>query len=125
MVLISFPKVPWSLEQQTSLSPILWSGESFPQSRFSISPDRSGDAVFILNGTLVTVMYITCSDLYKTCEELSQGGWMDPLSCVWCPDEQRQVMVTLDDELPCASPITRVCPPTVYHVGSSYLTILR
>ncbi|KAK5966433.1 hypothetical protein GCK32_013919, partial [Trichostrongylus colubriformis] len=45
-------RVPWSLEQQTSLSPILWSGESFPQSRFSISLDKSGDAVFILNGTV-------------------------------------------------------------------------
>ncbi|PIO72035.1 hypothetical protein TELCIR_06045 [Teladorsagia circumcincta] len=47
--------VPWSLERQTSMSPILWNRQYSPQSRFSISPSKSGDAVFILNETMANL----------------------------------------------------------------------
>ncbi|VDO86820.1 unnamed protein product [Heligmosomoides polygyrus] len=141
--------VPWALEPPTTLSPVLWRKKTFPSSRFPICPSMNGEAVFILNATMVgffsdffkikfgtnllinvdvvascdifqvSVVSISCSGLYSSCEDIAQGGWRDPLSCMWCADDQRQVIVSSFEKFSCFHPIAKVCPPTVDHMLST------
>ncbi|VDL75063.1 unnamed protein product [Nippostrongylus brasiliensis] len=86
----------------------------------SVVPDDLHDALFLAgrNGgstviLRVSVVHISCSGLYSTCEDIVEGGWLDPLSCMWCPDESRQVVISSYDKFSCSHPIATVCPPTV------------
>ncbi|WKY14224.1 hypothetical protein Q1695_000064 [Nippostrongylus brasiliensis] len=106
-------RIPKSKDSQLALSPVLWQKKSSPHSRFPLGLSKDGDTVFILNSTLVSVVHISCSGLYSTCEDIVEGGWLDPLSCMWCPDESRQVVISSYDKFSCSHPIATVCPPTV------------
>ncbi|VDM75335.1 unnamed protein product [Strongylus vulgaris] len=90
----------------------------------SVLPDFENEALFVggYSGTSMLLLrvirnQITCSGLYSSCDDLAEGGWQDPLSCIWCPDEQRLAVTSSYDKLGCLHPITKTCPPVIDHAN--------
>ncbi|KAJ1373186.1 hypothetical protein KIN20_035532 [Parelaphostrongylus tenuis] len=109
-------RIPMSNAQHHFNSPTLWRRSTFPVTRFPIGMNDSGEAIFILNSSVVTLTPISCGGLYSTCDDLKRGGWFDPMSCVWCSDDQRQFVTSASDKL-CFQPLVGVCPPIVDHAN--------
>lgn len=97
--------------------PILWRSHSFPSSNFSIAMAKDADTLYLLNGTMVSTVRVSCPGLYQTCDSLAEGGWQDPLSCVWCPDEHMNLVISSYDKFACTQPLNRICPPTIDHAN--------
>ncbi|VDM54208.1 unnamed protein product, partial [Angiostrongylus costaricensis] len=47
---------------------------------------------------------------------LFDGGWLDPLPCVWCSNDERHFVTSVNDKFSCFQPLVGVCPPVVDHV---------
>ncbi|EYC09412.1 hypothetical protein Y032_0060g3101 [Ancylostoma ceylanicum] len=110
-------RVAWQTERLSSASHVFWKRRTFPTSRFPMCLNGNGKTLFILNSTKITTNRISCSGLYSTCDDLANGGWQDPLSCIWCPDEQRRAVTSSYDKFGCLHPITKACPPVVDHAN--------
>ncbi|KAK6764785.1 hypothetical protein RB195_024919 [Necator americanus] len=114
MVLLRVPK---RLEGSSTYSFVLWRKKSSPISHFPICLSEDGKTLFILNSTKVTANHISCSGLYTTCEDIAEGGWQDPLSCIWCPDKKKHVVVSSYEKTDCRHPLTKTCPPVIDHAN--------
>lgn len=104
-------------ETPLTKSPIVWQTTSFPRNSRSIATSSANDALYITNKTKVSTVFISCSDFYKTCDSIADGGWQDPMSCVWCPDEGNTQVISSYDKFNCRQPLSRVCPPVLDHAN--------
>ncbi|CAD6193110.1 unnamed protein product [Caenorhabditis auriculariae] len=97
-------KVVWQTNVTATPTFALTSPSNFPE-----------NTIHYVNGQEVRTKKSTCDNLYKTCGDLDQGGWDDPLQCAWCTSSQPFRAVP-SSKASCLRFIRKACPPQVLHM---------